>query len=73
MDPKHRNRIAFVRVCAGTFQRGSNYYHVRHDKKFRFSNLTNMEALLRKSLYFVQIRHNVYLMPILYFYFSDLA
>src|SRR5689334_13205143 len=31
MDPKHRNRIAFVRVCSGKFERGSNYYHVRQD------------------------------------------
>lgn len=36
MDPKHRNRIAFVRICSGKFQRGSSYLNVRHDKKFRF-------------------------------------
>ncbi|MEM9390741.1 MAG: peptide chain release factor 3 [Bacteroidota bacterium] len=40
MDPNHRNRIAFVRVCAGKFERGTNYYHVRADKKIRFSNAT---------------------------------
>ncbi|MEM7107786.1 MAG: peptide chain release factor 3 [Bacteroidota bacterium] len=40
MDPNHRNRIAFVRVCAGKFKRGTNYYHVRADKKIRFSNAT---------------------------------
>lgn len=44
MDPKHRNRIAFVRVCAGKFQRGQNYHHVRLDKKFRFSNATAFMA-----------------------------
>ena len=38
MDPNHRNRIAFIRVCAGKFERGTNYYHVRADKKIRFSN-----------------------------------
>src|SRR5215216_1428874 len=30
MDPKHRNRIAFLRICSGRFERGNNYYHVRH-------------------------------------------
>ena len=44
MDPKHRNRIAFVRVCAGTFQRKQNYHHVRLDKNFRFSNATAFMA-----------------------------
>src|SRR5690606_30487462 len=32
MDPKHRNRIAFVRVCSGKFERNQNYHHVRLDK-----------------------------------------
>lgn len=44
MDPKHRNRIAFVRVCAGAFERGQNYYHVRSEKKIRFSNATAFMA-----------------------------
>lgn len=44
MDPKHRNRIAFVRVCAGTFKRGSNYFHTRLDKSLRFSNATAFMA-----------------------------
>jgi peptide chain release factor 3 len=44
MDPKHRNRIAFVRICSGKFQRGSSYLNVRHDKKFRFSNATAFMA-----------------------------
>ena len=44
MDPKHRNRIAFVRICSGKFQRGSSYLNVRHEKKFRFSNATAFMA-----------------------------
>lgn len=44
MDPKHRNRIAFIRVCSGKFERGKNYYHVRLDKKLRFSNATMFMA-----------------------------
>lgn len=44
MDPNHRNRIAFARVCSGKFERGKNYYHVRADKKIRFSNTTMFMA-----------------------------
>ncbi len=44
MDPKHRNRIAFVRVCSGRVQRGNNYHHVRLGKKLRFSNATAFMA-----------------------------
>ena len=50
MDPKHRNRIAFVRICSGTFERGSNYYHVRHNKSFRFSNATAFLAQDRETI-----------------------
>ena len=50
MDPKHRNRIAFVRVCSGKFERGSNYYHVRHDKSIRFSNATAFMAQDRETV-----------------------
>ncbi len=50
MDPRHRNRIAFVRVCSGQFQRGSNYYHVRQDKNFRFSNATAFMAQQKETI-----------------------
>ncbi len=38
LDPKHRDRIAFMRVCSGAFQRNKYYHHVRLDKDIRFSN-----------------------------------
>jgi peptide chain release factor 3 len=38
LDPRHRDRIAFLRVCSGRFQRNKFYHHVRLDKSFRFSN-----------------------------------
>jgi peptide chain release factor 3 len=38
LDPKHRDRIAFLRVCSGKFERNKYYHHVRLDKDFRFSN-----------------------------------
>jgi peptide chain release factor 3 len=44
MDPRHRDRIAFLRVCSGTFQRNTNYLHVRKYKKMKFSNPTTFMA-----------------------------
>lgn len=38
LDPKHRDRIAFLRVCSGRFERNKFYHHVRLDKAVRFSN-----------------------------------
>jgi peptide chain release factor 3 len=38
LDPKHRDRIAFLRVCSGHFERNTYYHHVRLDKDIRFSN-----------------------------------
>ncbi len=37
MDPKHRDRIAFIRVCSGEFKRNTNYLHVRNNKDMKFS------------------------------------
>ncbi len=50
MDPKHRNRIAFARICSGKFERGNNYYHVRQDKPFRFSNATAFMAQQKETV-----------------------
>ena len=38
LDPKHRDRIAFLRVCSGRFERNKYFHHVRMDKDVRFSN-----------------------------------
>lgn len=50
MDPRHRNRIAFVRVCSGKFERGKNYHHVRQNKSIRFSNATAFMAQDRETV-----------------------
>lgn len=50
MDPKHRNRIAFIRVCSGEFERGNTYYHVRQEKGLRFSNATAFMAQDRETV-----------------------
>lgn len=44
MDPKHRDRIAFLRVCSGTFERNTNYLHVRQGRKMKFPNPTSFMA-----------------------------
>ena len=38
MDPKHRDRLAFVKIVSGIFERNKPYLHVRHDKKLKFSS-----------------------------------
>lgn len=38
LDPRHRDRIAFLRVCSGHFERNKFYRHVRLDKDIRFTN-----------------------------------
>ena len=44
IDPNHRDRIAFLRVCSGKFERNKFYKHVRQDKKIKFSNPTSFMA-----------------------------
>jgi len=45
MDPGHRDRIAFMRLCSGQYQRGMRLYHVRLRKEVRVSDaLTFMAA-----------------------------
>jgi len=50
MDPKHRNRIAFVRVCSGTFKRNTNYLHVRKGKWMKFPNPTAFMAAKKSTI-----------------------
>lgn len=38
LDPRHRDRIAFLRVCSGRFARNTFFHHTRLDKDVRFSN-----------------------------------
>jgi len=50
IDPKHRNRIAFVRVCSGKFERNKFYNHSRNKKNIRFSNATAFMAQEREII-----------------------
>ena len=38
MDPKHRDRLAFLKIVSGTFKRNTPYLHTRHNKKLKFSS-----------------------------------
>lgn len=38
MDPKHRDRLAFIKIVSGTFERNKPYLHVRNNKKLKFSS-----------------------------------
>jgi peptide chain release factor 3 len=38
MDPKHRDRVAFVRLCSGRFQRGMKLNMVRHARPIAISS-----------------------------------
>ncbi|MBT8187007.1 MAG: peptide chain release factor 3 [Croceitalea sp.] len=38
MDPKHRDRLAFIKIVSGTFERNKPYLHVRLNKQLKFSS-----------------------------------
>jgi peptide chain release factor 3 len=38
LDPRHRDRIAFIRVCSGKFERNKMFLHVRLNKNIRFTS-----------------------------------
>jgi peptide chain release factor 3 len=38
MDPKHRDRVAFARICSGHFKRGMKLHHVRSSKTVTVHN-----------------------------------
>jgi peptide chain release factor 3 len=44
MDPNHRDRVAFVKVCSGTFLRNTPYLHVGLGKTLKFSTPTAFMA-----------------------------
>ncbi len=44
MDPKHRDRIAFVRICSGTYKKGMKLNHLRIGKEIQVSNALTFMA-----------------------------
>ena len=50
MDPKHRDRVAFVRVCSGHFTAGMDVTHVRTGKAIRLSSPQQFLARERSAI-----------------------
>ncbi len=50
MDPKHRDRLAFVRVCSGKFERDMTVFHTRTGKKVRLSSSHKLFGRDRETL-----------------------
>lgn len=44
MDPQHRDRIAFMRICSGHYQKGMKMHQVRTDKPIQISNALTFMA-----------------------------
>jgi peptide chain release factor 3 len=44
MDPKHRDRMAFLRICSGEFSRGMKAYHCRLQREVNLGNATTFFA-----------------------------
>ena len=44
MDPKHRDRVAFMRVCSGRFEAGMKTLHVRSGKEMKLANALTFMA-----------------------------
>ena len=50
MDPKHRDRIAFVRICSGRYEKGMKLHHVRTGKEVRIADALTFFAAEREHL-----------------------
>ncbi|MBW2271842.1 MAG: peptide chain release factor 3 [Deltaproteobacteria bacterium] len=50
MDPDHRDRIAFLRVCSGRFAKGASSTHVRTGKTLRLANSTLLMGKEREEV-----------------------
>ena len=48
MNKAHRDRLAFMRICSGKFQRDSEYFHMQSGKKMRLSQPQQMMAAERE-------------------------
>jgi peptide chain release factor 3 len=49
MDPSHRDRIAFMRLCSGKYTRGMRLHHVRLDKDVRIADALTFLASDRSA------------------------
>ena len=54
MDPDHRDRVAFVRICSGRFVKGNSSQHVPSGKRIRMANSTLLMGQNREE---VEVAH----------------
>lgn len=50
MDPKHRDRMAFIRVCSGQFEKDMTVYHPRLERTVRMSRPHRLFAAERETV-----------------------
>ncbi|WFP51371.1 peptide chain release factor 3 [Methylomonas sp. EFPC3] len=50
MDPAHRDRVAFMRISSGKFDKGMKMHHVRIGKSIQVANAITFQADSRKNV-----------------------
>ncbi|MCF7997134.1 MAG: peptide chain release factor 3, partial [Chromatiaceae bacterium] len=50
MDPAHRDRVAFLRVCSGSYKKGMKMRHVRIGKSVQVANAITFQADERRQV-----------------------
>lgn len=50
MDPQHRDRIAFLRICSGKYQKGMRMFHVRLGKQLQSVSAMTFQAASREHV-----------------------
>jgi peptide chain release factor 3 len=50
MDRKHRDRVIFIRICSGRFERGMKVFHTRMQREFRLSYASQFIAAERETV-----------------------
>lgn len=50
MDKKHRDRMAFLRVCSGVFKRNTKFFHVRSGKEMKIASPVIFQAKDREII-----------------------
>lgn len=50
MDPKHRDRCAFIRICSGKFEPGMSVYHSRLGRKIKLNNAVQFMSKERQNV-----------------------
>ncbi|MFN8847358.1 MAG: peptide chain release factor 3 [Bdellovibrionales bacterium] len=50
MDRRHRDRVAYIRICSGQFQRGMKVFHSRLDRELRLAYSNQFVAQDRETV-----------------------